>query len=275
VLGSLGLYERSEALDALAYLALMANPADAQAFRRAVSAPHHGVGERTAGQVIAQARARQNRDLIATIADAISLAEVRSTKAREELERFGRGRERARAELEAGRSLGHVAIATMMLPGGLVPHYQRLAEHGASATARRDAERVLEDLRSLCRAVQAYDEREASPTLSGFLEHARGLHARELAPGQEDPRITLSSIHRAKGAEAMLVIVAGCEERLLPSWRALESDQQPQEERRLFYVACTRAKDRLYLTHAASRRGRPTAGPSRFLTEAGLLEDRP
>ena len=67
---------------------------------------------------------------------------------------------------------------------------------------RRDAERVLEDLRSLCRAVQAYEQREEPPTLGGFLEHARGLHARELSPGEEDRRITLSTIHRAKGTEA-------------------------------------------------------------------------
>ena len=82
-----------------------------------------------------------------------------------------------------------------------------------------------------------------SPTLSGFLEHARGLHARELSPGQEDRRITVSTIHRAKGTEARLVVLAGCEERLLPSWRTLEAPEQLQEERRLFYVACTRAKD--------------------------------
>ena len=90
-----------------------------------------------------------------------------------------------------------------------------------------------------------------------------------MSAGQEDRRITLSTIHRAKGTEAALVVLAGCEERLLPSWRALETAEQLQEERRLFYVACTRAKDRLYVTHAAMRGGRQTGGPSRFLSEAG------
>jgi len=68
-------------------------------------------------------------------------------------------------------------------------------------------------------------------------------------------------------------LLLACEERLLPSWRALQSPDPEQlaEERRLFYVACTRAKDRLILTHAATRGGPPTAGASRFLTEAGLL----
>jgi DNA helicase II / ATP-dependent DNA helicase PcrA len=257
--------------DALAYLTLIANPVDAQAFRRAVATPRRGVGERTAGQLVARAREHHDGDLIAASANAGTLGEIGSRKAREQLERFGAGLRHARAELDAGRSLGHVAIAAVTLPGGLVAHHQRRIEHSADARQRLDAERVLEDLRSLCRAVQAYEEREDSPTLTGFLEHARGLHARELTPGQ-DRRITISTIHRAKGTEARLVILAGCEERLLPSWRALDAPEQLHEERRLFYVACTRAKDHLYITHAGTRGGRETAGPSRFLAEAGLLE---
>ena len=69
------------------------------------------------------------------------------------------------------------------------------------------------------------------------------------------------------------MILAGCEERLFPTWRALEaSDNEPLcEERRVFYVACTRAKDRLYLTYAHNRGGRPTAGPSQFHYEARLI----
>jgi DNA helicase II / ATP-dependent DNA helicase PcrA len=134
---------------------------------------------------------------------------------------------------------------------------------------------VLEDLRSLCRAAQTYEQKHAdAATLTGFLEQAAGLHARELAAGEPDRRITVSTIHKAKGTEAQLVVLLGCEERLLPSWRALAGPvgDQLAEERRLFYVACTRANDRLILTHAATRGGRPTGGPSRFLTEARLID---
>jgi len=133
---------------------------------------------------------------------------------------------------------------------------------------------VLEDLRSLCRAAQAYEHLHPdTATLTGFLEQAAGLHAHELAAGEPDRRITVSTVHKAKGTEARLVVLVGCEERLLPSWRALQSPDPEQlpEERRLFYVACTRAKDRLILTHTATRGGRPTGGPSRFLSEAGLI----
>ena len=137
---------------------------------------------------------------------------------------------------------------------------------------RRDGERVLEDLRSLCRAAQAFAEQVGSgASLTGFLEHAAGLHSQEIQPGK-DHRITVSTIHRAKGTEAQLVLLLGCEDQLLPSWRALESadPEQLEEERRLFYVAATRAKDHLVLTRCHVRGGRATGGPSRFLAEAGV-----
>ena len=110
-------------------------------------------------------------------------------------------------------------------------------------------------------------------TLTGFLEHAAGLHAREV-DALTDRRITVSTIHRAKGAEAQLVVLLGCEEQLLPSWRSLSSPDPGvlEEERRLFYVAATRAKDTLLITYAAERGRRPTGGPSRFLAEAGLAQ---
>jgi DNA helicase-2/ATP-dependent DNA helicase PcrA len=165
-------------------------------------------------------------------------------------------------------------VSTVMIEGGLVAYHQHRRDHASTASQRRDAERVLEDLRSLCRAAQGYDEHHPDrAALTGFLEMAAGLHAQEVKPGQEDRRITVSTVHRAKGTEAALVIVAGCEERLFPTWRALQAPDSDQlcEERRVFYVACTRAKDGLFLTYAHNRRGRPTAGPSQFLYEAGLI----
>jgi DNA helicase-2/ATP-dependent DNA helicase PcrA len=164
-------------------------------------------------------------------------------------------------------------VSVVTLPGGLVGCFEQRRDRSPHAEQRRDAERVLEDLRSLCRAAHAFeDQHEQRATLPAFLEHAAGLHAQEITAGA-DRRITVSTIHRAKGTEASLVALLACEERLLPSWRALESPDSEDlaEERRLFYVAATRAKDRLLLTHAAVRGGRPTAGPSRFLAEAGLV----
>ena len=161
----------------------------------------------------------------------------------------------------------------MTMPGGLVRHYQYQRDHTPDPERRRDAERVLEDLRSLCRAAQAHEEQDERATLTGFLEHAAGLHAQEV-DAANDRRITVSTIHRAKGTEAQAVALLGCEEELLPSWRSISSPDPERlaEERRLFYVATTRAKDRLLITHVAERGRRPTGGPSRFLTEAGLVQ---
>jgi len=273
VLGSLGLYERAEVRDAMAYVALLANPADAQAFRRAVQSPRRGIGVATASRVVALARDEHDGDLIAASSHAGGLAQIRSRAARDRLCRFGEELDRVRTELRAGRSLGHVVVAAVTIDGGLVRQFQERLERSARPDERRDAERVLEDLRSLCRAAQSYEDQHGdTASLTGFLEHAAGLHAQEIEPGQEDRRITISTIHRSKGTEAGFVIVLACEEQLLPSWRALANPDPEQlaEERRLFYVACTRAKDRLALSHAGTRGGRPTGGPSRFLSEAGL-----
>jgi DNA helicase-2/ATP-dependent DNA helicase PcrA len=273
VLGSLGLYERSEVRDALAYLTLIANPLDAQAFRRAIASPRRGIGPATVTKVVAWARERHRGDLIAASAHGGEIDGVRSQAARVRLHEFGAGLDHIRGELAAGRSIGHVVIATVTLPGGLVRHYQRERDHTPDPDRRRDAERVLEDLRSLCRAAQAHDEQHEDATLTGFLEQAAGLHAQEI-DAATDRRITVSTIHRSKGMEAQAVALLGCEEELLPSWRSMSSPDPERlaEERRLFYVALTRAKDRLLITHAAERGRRPTGGPSRFLTEAGLQQ---
>ena len=272
VLGSLGLYERTEVRDALAYLTLVQNPHDVRAFARAIGSPRRGVGNVTVTRLVTWARERHGGDLITASAHAGALEHGATQAARTRLSEFGAGVHHVGAELAAGRSLGHAVIATVTMPGGLVRHHEHVRDHSPSGERRSDAERVLEDLRSLCRAAQTYEEQHEHATLTGFLEHAAGLHAQELAPG-EDRRITVSTIHRAKGTEAQLVVLLACEEQLLPSWRSLGSPDPERlaEERRLFYVAATRAKDTLLITHAAERGGRPTGGPSRFLAEAGLI----
>jgi DNA helicase II / ATP-dependent DNA helicase PcrA len=273
VLGSLGLYERTEVRDALAYLTLIQNPLDAQAFRRAIGSQRRGVGAATVTKLVAWAREHHRGDLIAASARAAELDGIRSQAARVRLVEFGTALDHVRGDLVAGRSIGHVAIATVTMPGGLVRHYQHQRDHTPDPDRRRDAERVLEDLRSLCRAAQAHDEHDENPTLTGFLEQAAGLHSQELEAAS-DRRITVSTIHRAKGSEAQAVALLGCEEELLPSWRSISSPDRERlaEERRLFYVAATRAKDRLLITHVAERGRRPTGGPSRFLAEAGLVQ---
>ena len=121
VLGSLGLYERSEVRDALAYLALLANPADAQAFKRAVGSPRRGVGAATANRVVHVARETHQGDLITASTHANAIETIRPPAVRDRLTRFGDGLDRARRDLRHGRSIGHVVVAAVMLDGGLGP----------------------------------------------------------------------------------------------------------------------------------------------------------
>lgn len=122
VLGHLGLYERSEVKDALAYLALVANPLDAQAFARAVQSPRRGVGPASAARVVAAARTH-NRDLIDACARMHDIPGVRRP-AHDRLRTFGTALKEVRRELAAGRSVGHAVLSVVMLDGGLVRHFQ-------------------------------------------------------------------------------------------------------------------------------------------------------
>jgi len=275
---------RVDVQDALAHVALVCNPNDARAFRRAVSsptdreqfraagvpAPSRGCGAAGQRTVVAYAR-EMGLDLIEACACAEQIA-IRSTAARAALTLFGRELRAVRDELDTGPSIAHAVIAAITFTGGPVAAYQALLEQAGDVAVLRDTTRVLEDLRSLCRAAHSY-EREQGPagTLAGFLDGTRAEQLDGLTAEQDD-RLTISTIHAAKGTEARAVYVLACEERRLPSSHAIDSDRPRaiEEERRLFYVALTRAKDRLVLSTSLERFGSPTAGPSRFVGEAGL-----
>src|SRR5262249_16197821 len=145
-----------------------------------IGSPRRGIGAATATKVVAWARDQHGGDLIAASARADLFDGIRAANGRTWLVEFGTGLERVRSELAAGRSIGHVVMATVTLPGGLVRHHQHRRDHAPDPERRRDAERVLEDLRSLCRAAQGHDENDEQATLTGFLEQAAGLHAQEV-----------------------------------------------------------------------------------------------
>ena len=286
LIGGQSLWERSEIKDAVAYLTLLANPYDAAAFERAVTAPHDrkpfskgGVKAPTrgidkgVGLIVAFAR-DQGIDLIDATLRAGEVPGVRRP-AQQALAEFGTSLDRIRREAWQSTisGVGRVVTETLVMPGGVVSTYQLLRDKAQDRNVRLDAARVLEDLRSLVRSAQAYEENSAdiAPTLTGFLEMLGVDESREL-DAEHDDRLTISTIHGAKGTEAQLVVLVGAEEGLLPSQRALEETTRTaiEEERRLFYVALTRAKDAVIVTTVGVRGGRATNGPSRFLNEAGL-----
>jgi DNA helicase-2/ATP-dependent DNA helicase PcrA len=140
-----------------------------------------------------------------------------------------------------------------------------------------DAEARIENLMELVSAAREYESREADATLAGFVDRLSLLSEADEAEGAADARVWLMSMHAAKGLEFPLVVVAGMEEKLFPHARSAESEEDVEEERRIFYVCITRARERLILTSAARRRvfgDYQASEPSRFLDEipAALMQ---
>lgn len=287
VIGARSLWERVEIKDALAHVALVANPSDTAAFRRAVAGPSdreqfrkaavtppsRGSGPATQRAIIEHAR-EAHIDLLDACVRADTLA-IRAP-AKEALVRFGEELSSVRAVLETEGMIAKAVIRAISVSDGPVAAYQLLLDAATDPGVLRDTARVLEDLRSLCRAAHTYERQTGgAATLAGFLEQTR-VEDVEPVTAQEDRRLTIATIHSAKGTEAQSVFVLACEERRLPSRQAIENTNQlaVEEERRLFYVAATRAKDRLVLTTCEDRFGAPSARASRFLDEAAANPPR-
>jgi len=252
VVGGVRFYERAEIRDALAYLRLLASPADDLAFERIVNTPRRGVGDTALRAIVAHARA--NSLPLSLAAEALVGTEVLKGKARPALATFFRDLSRWRAML--GRE-GHVATAAAILD-----------ESGYTDMLRNDpspeAPGRLDNLRELVRAIADF------ATLEGFLEHVALVTENDTAA--EGDRVTLMTLHAAKGLEFDTVFLPGWEEGLFPNQRALDEGgtKSLEEERRLAYVGLTRARRRAVVSWAANRRLYATwqaAIPSRFLAE--------
>lgn len=252
IIGGFRFYERAEIRDALAYLRVVAQPADDLAFERIVNVPKRGLGDKALAKVHQFARAQ---GLPLTTAGARILDTDELTP-------------------QARRSLGNLIgdIARWRSMGDTLPHPELariiLDESGYTAMwqADRTAEAAgrLENLSELVRAMEEYE------TLTAFLEHVSLVMDNEASA--DEPKVTIMTIHAAKGLEFDTVYLAGWEEGIFPSQRALDEGglASLEEERRLAYVAITRARRRATILHAANRRiyGQWTSSlPSRFIAE--------
>ncbi len=260
VYGGLRFFERAEIKDALAYLRLIANPADDASFERVINTPVRGIGAKTMDMIRDTARAERCA-LWAAAEQLCSHAEL-PARARNPLSVFldliHRLREDS-AELALWEQVQRVISRS-----GLLDHYRK--EKGDQAEAR------LENLDELVNAARQFEyepgEEEISK-LDQFLAHA----ALESGDNQGDmfqDCVQLMTLHSAKGLEFDLVFIVGLEEGLFPSLQSMEDPGRLEEERRLCYVGITRARNKLYLTHAECRRlyGKENyPRPSRFIRE--------
>lgn len=252
IIGGFRFYERQEIRDAIAYFRLVSQPADDLAFERIINTPKRGLGDKAVAAIHRHSRATQQPLFLA--AASLTDSDDLTPQARRSLANFVADIARWR---QMSNELSHSELARILLD-----------ESGYTATlqADRSAESAgrLENLAELTRAMEEYE------SLGAFLEHVSLVMDNDEAKAGE--RVTIMTIHAAKGLEFDIVYLPGWEEGVFPSQRSLDEGglKSLEEERRLAYVAITRARRRCTILHAANRRiyGQWTSSiASRFLAE--------
>ncbi len=252
VIGGPRFYERAEIRDALAYLRVIAQPADDLAFERIVNVPKRGLGDATVQML--HDHARKQRIPLTEAAAALSATDEMKPKPRLALRELMAGFERWRARKD---SMPHTELAEIVLDeSGYTAMWQ--ADKSADAAGR------LENLKELVRSMEEFEN------LAGFLEHISLVMDRDSAEGEQ--AVNIMTLHSAKGLEFDTVFLPGWEEGLFPHQRALDESGRAglEEERRLAHVGLTRARKRAKIYFATNRRihGMWTSTmPSRFLDE--------
>jgi DNA helicase-2/ATP-dependent DNA helicase PcrA len=252
IIGGFRFYERAEIRDALAYLRLIVQPADDLAFERIVNQPKRGLGDKAIARIHAFARATRQPLLLAA-AQMLDSDEL-TPQARRSLGRFVADVAKWR---QSAVTLAHPELARLVLDeSGYTAMLQ--ADRSTESSGR------LENLAELTRAMEEYE------SLGGFLEHVSLVMEND--ESRSGAKVTIMTIHAAKGLEFDTLFLPGWEEGVFPSQRAMDEGglASLEEERRLAYVAITRARRQATVLHAANRRiyGQWTSSlPSRFLGE--------
>jgi DNA helicase II / ATP-dependent DNA helicase PcrA len=269
VIGGVRFYERREVRDLLAYLRLIANPADEVSLRRILNVPKRGIGDRAEDYVAAHA-ARQRISFAEALRHPEDVPGL-ATRSAQAIGRFNTLIEGLR-ELAGDHPVAEVAEAVLDRSG-----YQTALEE---STDLQDASRI-ENLAEMVSVAREFDGQRPDGTLTDFLEQVSLVADADQIPEgeQRGGLVTLMTLHTAKGLEFPVVFLTGMEEDVFPHQRSATDEKELEEERRLAYVGITRAMRRLYLTRAIARMwwGKPSFHrQSRFLGEipAALLEWR-
>jgi len=293
VIGGVRFYERKEIKDVLAYARLLVNPDDDVSARRVVNTPRRGIGDRTIEALDWHAR-REGVSFLAACRDA-EVVQGLGARAVSAVTSFVDLLDGLRTALEHDLATTELLALIMDRTG-----------YRASLEAERTIEAVgrlenLQELRSVAREVAGRGGRSSGPAgLEAFLESVTlvsdqdqlatatpgGVGADtatdeggDVEPGPDEGRVTLMTLHTAKGLEYPHVFLVGMEDGVFPHVRSLSEPAQLEEERRLAYVGMTRAQDRLHLSHARQRSlwgGTSMNPPSRFLDQlpGALVEER-
>ncbi|MBR4224622.1 MAG: UvrD-helicase domain-containing protein, partial [Oscillospiraceae bacterium] len=269
IIGGLRFYDRREIKDILAYMSVLADPHDMVRFKRIVNLPKRGIGETTAAS-IEEISYVVGDDPIRIMADADGYAPLvrKASLLKKTAAMFEALREDAE-EMRPDELIDRIMAVT--------GYGEMLKEEGDEGITR------FENIAELKSNIQLYtdhcEDTGSEPTLAGFLEEA-ALYSSADDADDDQPSVNMMTIHSAKGLEFPVVFLVGAEENIFPSQRARADTLQLEEERRLAYVAITRAKDKLFITHARTRllMGMTHYDPrTRFIREIGpdLLEELP
>jgi DNA helicase-2/ATP-dependent DNA helicase PcrA len=262
VIGGTKFYDRVEIKDAFAYLGFLANPADLVAFGRIVNSPRRGIGDTTQGRLTAYANTTG-----LTIWEVIERVEDVPGMSAAAIKSVGRFFEMMDALKDHVDDSMHSLLERTLNETGYMEALN--AERTVEAEGRAEnLEALLEGAAEFDREREIEGESEISP-LEEYLQTNMLRSEQDALEGAESEKVTLMTLHNAKGLEYDTVFIIGCEDGAFPHMRALEEGGE-EEERRLCYVGITRAERRLYLTWARERQlfGRSERNlPSRFIEE--------
>jgi DNA helicase-2/ATP-dependent DNA helicase PcrA len=287
IIGGVRFYERKEVKDALAYLKLILNPHDDVSFRRVVNVPARGIGKGVMESLEAIPLPAETEPT--TLSPL--LAELDPRASNDSLwSRLLHGIDRrllpnrSLASLTAFRDLILNLTAMATEEPVSIALGKALDRSGYLQDLRdersEEAEGRIENLLELVSAAREYETRNAEPSLGGFVDQLSLLSDVDEEAGAKNARVVMLTMHSAKGLEFPIVVISGLEEGLFPHSRSSDDETELEEERRLCYVAITRAQRRLVLTSAARRRvfgDYQSTEPSRFVDEipAELIEEVP
>jgi DNA helicase-2/ATP-dependent DNA helicase PcrA len=261
VVGGVRFYERKEVRDALAYLRVLANPADTVSLRRILNVPKRGIGDRA--EALVAAFADRERIGFAAALDRADEVPAVATRSLKNLQEFARLLADLRDVVESGAEPAEILEAVL----GRTGYLDELAAEGSI-----EAEGRAENLGELVGVAREFRERVPDGTLAEFLEQVSLVADADSVPTDEGGQgvVTLMTLHSAKGLEFPVVFLTGLEDGVFPHLRTLGDAAELEEERRLAYVGITRARQRLYLTRAQVRSAYGQTSynpPSRFLEE--------
>lgn len=264
IYGGLSFYQRKEVKDIISYLRLIVNPHDEEAFKRVINYPSRGIGDTTVGKLVSAATENNVSLWIVLNAPIDYSLQINSGTAkrlsdfREMIERFIEQNTRLSAEEMAAMVVKESGIVSTL--------FQDRSVEGISK--QENLQELLKGIAEFCELRR--EEGIEQVSLADFLSEVSLLTDQDNDKDEQANKVTMMTVHAAKGLEFRNVFVVGLEEDLFPSQMAKDNPRAVEEERRLFYVAITRAEENCVLTYAKSRfRNGQSAmcSPSRFLKD--------